>query len=241
MRIIVAEDEERSRTGISRLVSSIDKAYTVVAQAADGFQALDLIRCYRPDTVLTDIKMPRMDGLTLIEAAHAESLCPHFAIISAYAEFEFAQKAISLGVLEYIVKPVTYDAVEQVLRKLDSLPRNAGYAGMRTDVHPLVTAVLSEIKENYSRHISLGTLARQLSVTPEYLSTLFCREMEQNFSLYLQNYRVEQAKRLLAAEGIKVYEAAARTGFSDVKYFCKVFKRVTGVSPAHYQRTAINI
>lgn len=236
MRIIVAEDEERSRIGISRLISSISDSYFVVAQACDGQETLRMIRYYRPDVVLTDIKMPGMNGLELIESAHREELFPHFVIISAYTEFEYAQKAISLGVREFVVKPVTYEAIESALGKLQDLPRNIQYDGERTDVHPLISAVLCEIKDNFSRRISLESLARKLSVTPEYLSTLFSREMRRNFSQYIQQYRVDKAKELLEKEDHKVYEVAAMTGFSDVKYFCKVFKRVTGESPSQYQK-----
>lgn len=235
MRIIVAEDEERSRKGISRLITSIDESYFVVAQASDGLETLKMVRYYHPDLVLTDIMMPRMNGLELIEAAHNENLFPHFAIISAHAEFEYARQAISLGVQEFIVKPITYDAVENMLRKLESLPLRAQYDKERTDVHPLVSAMLAEVRGQYARKISLESLAETLAVTPEYLSTLFSREMKKTFSQYLQAYRVERAKELFDSGDIKVYEVAALVGFSDVKYFCRIFKRVTGCSPSQYQ------
>lgn len=237
MRIVVVEDEERSRLGMSRLVRSINEGYFVVAQAANGKEALEMIRIHRPDVVLTDIKMPFLDGLQLIETAQTEGLFPHFVIISAFTEFEYAKKAISFGVREFIVKPVTYDDVGSILQKLESLPPNPQYIQQRTDLHPLVSKMLCDIKENYARKISLESLADTLGVTPEYLSTLFSREMGESFSTYLQRYRIEQAKEIFDGdENAKVYEVAASLGFSDVKYFYKVFKKVTGQSPSQYAR-----
>ena len=236
MRIVVAEDEERSCKGISRLIRSIDESYSVVAQAADGKEALEKIRKLRPDVVLTDIQMPFMDGLALVQAAHREELYPHFAIISAYAEFEYAKKAISYGVQEFLVKPVTYDDVENLLQKLDQLPRNPKYHynSGKKGLHPLIGKVTRQIEQNYTQKISLEELAEQLSVTPEYLSTLFSREMGESFSTYLQIFRVEKAKQILKTEDAKIYQVAAQLGFSDVKYFCKVFKKITGIPPSQF-------
>ena len=236
MRILVAEDEERSRQGISRLIRSIDSRYFVVAQAADGHEALEKIRTCRPDVVLTDIKMPYMDGLALIQASHAEELYPHFAIISAFAEFEYAQKAISFGVQEFVVKPVTYDEVDALLQKLSALPKDVRYSRQRTDLHPLIAKTLCAIRDNHMQKISLEELADTLGVTPEYLSTLFSREMGESFTHYLQKYRIDRAKSLLA-EQHKICDVATILGFSDVKYFYKVFKKISGVSPSQYVKS----
>lgn len=235
MRILIAEDEERARQGLSRLVRSIDERYTVVAETANGNDALAGIRRYRPHAVLTDIRMPAMSGLELIRAAHEENLHPHFAMVSAYAEFEYAREAMQLGVRHYILKPVTYDELESVLAQLAALPPDFLYAQERTDVHPLIVRVLSEIKYNYARHIVLERLAESMSVTPEYLSSLFSKEVGESFSQYLQKSRMEQAKELLR-QGKSLNETASSVGFSDLQYFYRVFKKVVGVTPSLFKR-----
>jgi len=234
MRILVVEDEERSRNGISRLIHSIDERYFVVAQAANGIEALEKIRYFRPDAVLTDIKMPNMDGLALIEKAHSENLRPHFVIISAYPEFDYAQKAMSYGVRDFIVKPVTYDDLEEVLQKIKSYPIDPLYIQTRSDFHPLVRKVLCEIKDHTNQRILLDNIAATLRVTPEYLSTLFSQEMGDSFSHYVQKYKIELAKEMLREDGVKIADVAEKLGFSDTKYFNKIFKKVCGVSPSKY-------
>lgn len=238
MRILVAEDEERSCRGITRLIRSIDESYYVVAQAADGRDALEKIKKHRPDVVLTDIQMPFMNGLALVQAAHREQLYPHFAIISAFAEFEYAKKAISYGVKEFLVKPITYDDVEELLRKLEQMPRNPNYphAHSRNGTHPLITKLLDIVEEQYHQKITLEELAIQLHVTPEYLSTLFSKELNQSFSTYLQTYRVEKSKTLLLQPNAKIYQVSSQLGFSDVKYFCRVFKKITGYPPSQFMQ-----
>ena len=70
--------------------------------------------------VFIDIKMPFMDGLSVIEAARAQGIKAEFVIVSAYADFDFAKQSISLGVIEYLLKPLTRDEAEAVLKKIEN-------------------------------------------------------------------------------------------------------------------------
>ena len=115
MKIIIAEDEQRAREGLSKLLQTIPGDYELIAQAANGQAALEMIMRLKPDVVITDIKMPFMDGLALIQAVRAQQLSAEFVVISAYADFELARQSISLGVAEYILKPVTREDMERTL------------------------------------------------------------------------------------------------------------------------------
>ena len=74
-----------------------------------------------------------------------------------------------------------------------------------------------------------------LNITPEYLSMLFKREMGMNFSIFLKEFRISHAKRLLKETDMKIYEVAQECGYSNSNYFARIFKEVTGVSPAEYR------
>ena len=105
MRIVIVEDEIRIREGISKLLGKIDPSYEIVGEAENGRAGLELVKAARPDLVITDIKMPEMDGLQMLEELHKDGLLIKAIVLSAYSEFAYAQQAIHLGVSEYILKP----------------------------------------------------------------------------------------------------------------------------------------
>lgn len=101
----------------------------------------------------------------------------------------------------------------------------------------MILHVIEFIRKNYSKDISLSDAAEVAGVTPEYLSKLFAREMEINFSTFLGNFRISMAKRMLLSDNTKIYEIAKAVGFRDTKYFNKVFRSVTGISPSEYKKS----
>lgn len=102
----------------------------------------------------------------------------------------------------------------------------------------IILKVLAFIRKNYGDNITLTDAASLVGITPEYLSKLFTDEIKLNFVAFLREFRVSEAKRMLASDKYKIYEIAQKTGFQDVKYFNKVFKSVCGVSPSEYRRGA---
>ena len=234
MRIIVVEDEERSRRGIAALISSFGDEYDVIAQATNGKHAFDLICKLKPDVVFTDIQMPLMNGLELIEAVHKMGITPQFVIISAHEDFTFAKKAISLGVREYILKPITIEDIENALAGLKRSETTI-IAHNKTDVmHPIVRRAIAEIETGFAKKITLEQIAAQYKVTPEYFSYIFARDAGKNFNSFLNHIRIEAAKTLLKSGQEKIADVAGKVGFTDAKYFCKVFKKKTGQTPSEY-------
>lgn len=104
-------------------------------------------------------------------------------------------------------------------------------------VHLTVKRVKSMIHEFYQSGITLEEIGFKLNITPEYLGTLFHKEMGVTFSTYMKNYRIGKAKELLCGTQLKLYEIAEQVGYSDSKYFSKVFKEVTGQLPTEYRKT----
>lgn len=245
MKIIVVENEQRAREGIYKLICSISPACEVIAQASNGETALELITQLEPDVVFTDIKMPYMDGISLIRAVRAKEIKTEFVVVSAYADFQLAQQCISLDVTEYLLKPLTRTDVESVLTRL-----SAHLAGRRLyppkakddlrsqypDAHPLILRALDTIQSGFAKSLSQRELAQQLGISPEYFSYLFSKSVGENFSAFLRRYRIEQAQRLYHSEGIDRKRVPYLVGFSDAKYFNRVFQKVTGKTPAEYLR-----
>lgn len=107
MRVFIVEDEIRIREGIEKLLGKMDDL-EIVGDAEDGLSGLEGIRALSPDLVITDIMMPGMDGLEMLTKMAEEGIKIRAIVLSAYSEFEYARRAMKLGVTEYLLKPIGY-------------------------------------------------------------------------------------------------------------------------------------
>ncbi|WP_341876702.1 response regulator transcription factor [Defluviitalea saccharophila] len=237
MKIMIVEDEFHIRTGLSKLLSSMGEAYELIGEAEDGYEGMIMIKQLQPDVVITDIKMPKLDGLQMISNIRQCNMNVIFVILSGYAEFEYAQKGISLGVEEYLLKPITVsqfkETMERILYKL-SKENKEEIKERHQQYSPFIVAILSDIEENYAQKISLDDYAEQFKMTPEYISRIFSKEVGVTFSNYLTEVRMNKAKQLLLDKSYKIYEIACMVGYNDVQYFCRVFKKFSGLSAKEY-------
>ncbi len=103
-RVVIGDDESIIRMDLSEMLE--DAGHTVVGEAADGVEALDMVRCEKPDIVLLDIKMPRLDGIHAAKMIGHENLAP-VLLLTAYSQQDVVNKAKDSGVLGYLVKPVS--------------------------------------------------------------------------------------------------------------------------------------
>jgi len=118
VRIVVVEDESKPREGLVRLIGRLDPSYCVVGQARNGREGRAIIEQLSPELVITDIKMPEMDGLDMIRSLRSEGCAATFVILSGYAEFEYAKQGIVLGVRDYLLKPISPNDIEELLKKI---------------------------------------------------------------------------------------------------------------------------
>ncbi len=245
MTIIVVENEQRAREGIIRLINAICPECQVVARASNGESGLELIAQLKPDAVFTDIKMPYMNGVELIRAARGRGLETEFIVVSAYADFQMAQQCISLDVAGYLLKPLTRGGMESALERIRArlegrrVYPEEGSDSLRKqypDAHPLVLRALDAIQSGYGGKLSQKELAQQLGISPEYFSYLFSTHVGETFSAFLRRYRIERALALYRREDVDRKSVPYAVGFSDPKYFNRVFRELTGKTPSEYLR-----
>ena len=117
-RIILVDDEEEVRKSIIRKIDWTAVGFAVVGDAENGEDALEKIENLEPDVVLTDIRMPYMDGLTLAERIRQKYPSMKIVIFSGYDDFEYAKQAIKLNVTEYILKPVNVEELTAILKRI---------------------------------------------------------------------------------------------------------------------------
>lgn len=128
--------------------------------------------------------------------------------------------------------------IPDIRKKLESFfafLSDSVYASSENVQKKIIRDALKYIHLHYKEDISVQDLSNYLSISNSYFSQLFSRETGIGFSKYLMNYRVERAKELLSGTPMRVYQIAADVGYSDVKYFLKVFKKMTGMSPQSYR------
>ena len=119
MRLLIVEDEIRIREGMKKLIGKMRQDYDIVGEAQDGEEGLRLLQELQPDIVITDIKMPKMDGLEMMVGAAKCGIAAKTIVLSAYSEFEYARQAMKLGVTEYLLKPISLNEFSQALEHVE--------------------------------------------------------------------------------------------------------------------------
>ncbi len=337
IKVVVADDERYALDGIAEMIDATSE-FCVVGKAEDGESALALIREKKPELVVTDIKMPVMDGLGLIDKCLEEVLPVTIIVISAYDDREYLRAAIRSSIVyDYLFKPFLkedliaalhgsyrfhlksvgsgdsdetgsvlfkaitgndYASIEELLNRVfenagnlqDLKNRCYGWivhvhnntfannklasfdsqSTMKKIFETLDREELLVIMKEYFRNccdryvqndsitvlvkscmrimerevanedLNLNYCADKLSVTANYLSTRFSRDMGESFSSYLNNLRIRKAKEYLSDVSLKVYEIASLVGISDVSYFNRLFKETEGMTPLQYRKRSFD-
>ncbi|WP_020616772.1 response regulator transcription factor [Paenibacillus daejeonensis] len=121
-KVVLVDDEIYARQGLKQFTDWRKHGFDIVAEAANGEEALHIIEQTSPDLVVTDIRMPELDGLQLIQAVKEQTAAkPIFVIVSGYNDFRYAQQAVRFGVEDFILKPIDEDEMEQLLAKLNAV------------------------------------------------------------------------------------------------------------------------
>src|SRR5665647_121693 len=121
LKIIIVDDEEKIRLGLAKLIEKASPHYQIVGLFADAYQVIEAIQKLQADIMFTDIMMPGMSGLDLIEQIHKHAPNLECIILSGYGEFNYARKALQFGVASYLLKPVDKIELYETLKKMESI------------------------------------------------------------------------------------------------------------------------
>ena len=244
LTFVVAEDEERMRDYFARKAVELDAGLECVGTAADGEEAAEVVERCLPDLLITDIKMPVLDGLDLVARVRRTNPDLRILIVSGYDEFPYAQRAIELGVDDYILKPVDVEKLREALRRIRiRLEATAGTVDAdfgldRTGAREteLARSVEVYLQENYRRPYSLDRLAGYFGCKPAYLLRLYRKVTGRTPTQDLIDLRIEKAKRLLTGHPhLEIKQVAAAVGYEDPLYFSRLFKKETGLNPSAFK------
>ena len=240
IRVLVVDDEPLVRRGVAQGVDWAALSCEVVGEAANGEEGLAMARRLAPDLIITDIRMPRMDGIEMMNALRREGCKARCIVLTAHSDFEYARSALLFGADDYLLKPFRDEELEHaVLRACGRLAETAPAAPAAQQERPEATGYVREAMDYIAQHyadgdISIAAIAEHLRVSEGHLSHVFKKQTGMTVTGYLTQYRIKAAMRLLASGRVKVYEAAAAVGYKDVTYFSATFKKQTGLSPSEY-------
>ena len=243
-RVLLVDDEQLILRGLSTVLPWKELNCEVAGTASDGRSGLEMIRRLKPDILFTDIRMPNMDGLTMLAALGSEFPRMQTSVLTAYRDFDYARRALTLGVCRYLLKPSDLNELKEAVRvmtaRLDRLPpaEESDPEGSPEAGNFIVNAALEYMRGNcMQRHLSLTDVADHVYVSQWHLSKLLNRETGKSFFDLLGGMRVEKARELLRTPGLQIQDVAEQTGYTDVAHFSRTFKKYTGQTPGEYRNS----
>ncbi len=217
-----------------------DNGFLIAGHNTDPVKAIDEIVKAAPDVVFLDMKMPEMDGNTLVAHLREKGVDTEFVMISAYNEFEQVRKFFRQEGFDYILKPVSNDAIQALLEQLvDKLSEKKPYkeseAFMDDDPqqksNPGFNSMIDYINEHFKEKITLDSLSSMFFFSRSYICRLFQEKYGKTLNGYLSDLRMKRAEKLLKEKKLLIKEVAYECGYSDYYNFFKVFKKYYGISP----------
>jgi len=290
-RLLIADDEMIERAVLHQTLEENLGDQCVIFQAENGREALEIYEREHIQIAILDIEMPGINGIEAAEKIREKDRDCNIIFLTAFDEFSYARKAITVRALDYLLKP--YDeqelmlVLEEAMRLTDETrkarrlegsdaagqagengaagqPGESGTAGQpgeggaagqpegqapfrKTDMLELpedpanirlskvADMIYQYIRENYMYDISMQEVARTMNYSEAYFCKLFKQCFDKNFTAFLTEYRVNEAKKMMEQPTVNIKEIGKAVGYGDSNYFAKVFKRITGQSPTEYR------
>lgn len=237
LRVLLVDDEIRIREGFKKLFDWEAHDCEVIAEAADGMEALTKIDDLLPDIVIMDINIPVMNGLKVIQKSRMKHPDMAFVIVSGYDDFSYCREALRMQITDYILKPVNYEEFGSCIDnlKISLFEKQTEELSEEGQEQPIV-GIVRYMQEHLEEEISLNVLAEEFHLSAAYISQLFKNEIGVNFLAYLTSIRMERAKKLLLSTSCSIAEVSEKVGYADYRVFTKSFKKTEGVTPSQYRR-----
>lgn len=259
-KVMIIDDEPWSRKVIKQLGEWDKHGLVIVGEADDGTEGLRLIDELLPDIVVTDMRMPGINGVELLLALNTNHPALKIIVMSGYDDFVYLKQAILSQAKDYLLKPVDPVELNHALAKcvseLKQTNRSLSLTGHNTT--PLTDSnildqfleqrnlsnrnkldmaeVQSYINQNYKEGITLESIADFFYISKEHLSRSFKTFSGDTVTDYINRKRMEKAKQLIVEHKLSIKHAAEMTGYTDLAYFYRVFKKHNGFTPGELRK-----
>ena len=261
MKVLLVEDEELTRDGICMCIPWEKLGISSVVTAEDGEEGLARALEEKPDIIMADVRMPRMDGITMaFEIRKVLKRC-RFIFISGYCDKEYLKSAILLSAFNYIEKPLEPSEVVEALKaSILQLEKEKRRDAMEEEYYARLNGLAEEVPsedqipqswtssmhladkiEKYIREhfsdpdLSLTLLADHFSLSKQYMCWLYKKEKQETINQFLTRTRLKWAKEYMRRNPqVKIKQVAEKSGFGDCSYFIKIYKKQEQITPADF-------
>ena len=210
-------------------------------------QARDVFLDHRIDLMICDIEMPQGNGLDLLAWVRENYSSTKSILLTCHADFQYAKKAIHLGSLEYLLKPVIFSELKDVIRKAISIIAKEKRLSISNETYgdnqkqgikeqSIVEKTKQYIAEHMDYDLTRESIAGKFYLNPDYLSRVFKKETGFSISDYLIHERIRIAKDLLVNTDMSIREIVSSVGYTNFSHFSKVFKNITNLNPLTFRK-----
>lgn len=253
-KVLLVDDEPAILRSEKRAIMNRTKGFEVVGEAHDVKKAISLYNQLQPHVVLTDIRMPGKDGISLVKYIYENkkdfpTLC---IVVSGYSDFDYVRNSFIYDAYDYLLKPINPSKFEELFKRIqneierrieaktDSYTENEEISSekiIKCGYQDLVDRIQHYVENNLAGDNSIAAICKEFSISQPYLSKIFRKAKNCTYIEYLTNVRIKKAKELLLhRQDLLISDIAAQLGFSDQFYFSKVFKSEEGCTPSEFRK-----
>lgn len=250
MNVILIDDEEVAVNALRRRVDWKKHGFDKVFAANSTQQAQEIFQSHIIGVMISDIEMPGGSGLELFEWVKTYYPTVECVFVTCHPEFEYMRKAMQLGSADYILKPIDYEELDEVLsqlverirhhRRTEAIPpevmRKMADVWSEREKEDIVDTVESYIREHIHEDIYIADIAKRVCLNEQYLMRTFKKNTGISILEFITNERVWLAKELLVSTNYPINKIANSVGYGNYSYFTKLFKRNTGLTPQAYRQ-----
>lgn len=236
INILLVDDEEACRKSILYLAEFEKRSSVNVFEAVDGYEAKIFLAKHSIDIILTDICMPTFNGVSLMDWVHKHYPSIKIVVISGYQNFDYILQSMRNGAVDYLLKPIDPSRLNVILDKLIPEIISSKNAQLELKNEENNFFELKEyVTKNYDKPYSLNVLSQRFGYNPSYMSRHFKEMFGTGLVDYINDIRIKKASEILQATNMKIAEITKSVGFSDEKYFSRVFSKKMKMSPTSYR------
>ncbi|MBQ9031566.1 MAG: helix-turn-helix domain-containing protein [Parasporobacterium sp.] len=262
MNAMIVDDEAVAAAAMKRRIDWPKYGIDQVYMAESMRQAIRIMEEETVDLMLCDVEMPGGSGLELYEWVRTYRPEIECVFVSCHPEYEYVRKALIMGSMDYVLKPVDYEEMDRILteaaqRIRDAFARNREKQKAAAEGISAVSAqpedfreesdssrvfpdtiqnAISYMETHLETNMSISEIAEEVHLNPQYFMRLFKKETGKPVLEYITERRLEKARKLLADTSLPITEVALAAGYDNFSYFSKLFKRNEGQTPSEYRR-----
>ena len=238
-KLLIADDDSTSLSLLSAL-NWADFGITVAKSVNNGAEVLNYVKENEVDIILTDIKMPFMDGIELTEKL--EQMAPHIIVVvlSGYDDYTYVRHCMKKSnVYDYLLKPIDPDewrvTFQNIVKMLGGNEFSLDMTKVSKSKKHIVDNAVDYIQKHYAEPLTLSQVADSVYINHTYLSRVIKGELGMGFSDLLNLIRIENAKKFLKDPSYNINRIAEMVGYSSPQYFNHSFKKIVGITPWQYR------